>query len=390
MALGIVGIITLHDVANYGSCLQAYATQQVFKKLGWGSVIIDYHRPNNRPEAHIRSFFKRRGFSENSVLFKTVSSQPASFVFRRYYLRRGRVFEQFRKQYLSLTSPYYSEEELEQNPPIADIYCTGSDQVWNSVWNEGFEKPLFLEWVPASVPRIAFSASIGREVLDEWEKPLMQSALKKYSAISMREISGVKLLSELGLGDVSLVLDPTLMLVENEWSRVATFQRNLPEKYILSYQLNPNDLFVKYTQRLSEALGVAVVKICYRKRDRQHGAINLLMPKVTDFLGLFLNASCVVTDSFHATAFSLNFEKPFISIAPSRFSTRIKSILDLTNTKDRLLSDYSDIELMNRSIDFVDVRNQLSDARNKTMAFLKSSLSACFAEDGTVLESTRG
>ena len=141
MALGIVGMITLHDVANYGSCLQAYATQQVFKKLGWGSVIIDYHRPNNRPEAHIRSFFKRRGFSENSVLFKTVSSQPASFVFRRYYLRRGRVFEQFRKQYLSLTSPYYSEEELEQNPPIADIYCTGSDQVWNSVWNEGFEKP---------------------------------------------------------------------------------------------------------------------------------------------------------------------------------------------------------------------------------------------------------
>lgn len=390
MSYGTVGIITLHDVANYGSCLQAYATQQTIMRLGWDSVIVDYHRPNNSPESLIRSFFKRRGFSEKSIIVRAATLRPLCSAFREYYLRRGQVFERFRKRNLNLTSPYYSEEELEQRPPTADVYCTGSDQVWNSIWNGGFEKPLFLEWVPAGMPRIAFSASIGREELDEWEKPLMKSALEQYSAISMREISGVRLLSELGLDGVSLVLDPTLTLVKEEWSQVATFPSDLPEEYILSYQLNPNDSFVEYTRKLGEALGIPIIKICYRSVDRQRGAINLLTPEVTDFLGLFLGASYVVTDSFHATAFSLNFKKPFVSIAPSRFSTRIKSILELTDMEDRLLDDYSDIELMVAPIDFSRASSRLSDAREKTLTFLRNALSDCSTKSGSALEGAHG
>lgn len=390
MALGTVGVITLHDVANYGSCLQAYATQQVFMKLGWDSIIVDYHRANGRPEAQIRSFFKRRGIAEDSLFAKVASLRPINSVLSHYYLQRGRVFERFRRQNLILTRSYYSEEELEQDPPVADVYCTGSDQVWNSVWNEGFERPLFLEWVPSGKPCITFSASIGREHIDEWEKPLMKAALKKYSAISMREISGVKILSELGLDSAFLVLDPTLALTKDEWERVATFPNDVPERYILSYQLNPNDSFVKYTQQLSEVLGIPIVKICYRKSDCQHGAINLLTPEVTDFVGLFLGAHCVITDSFHATAFSLNFEKPFVSIAPSRFSTRIKSILELTGTENRLLGDYSDMELMASSIDFGSVRDQLNSARESTILFLSNALSANSPEVDVVSEGVRG
>lgn len=280
----------------------------------------------------------------------------------------------FRESSLSESKLYLDEGQIESDPPIADVYCTGSDQVWNSIWNDGFEAPLYLTWAPEGKPRIAFAASIGREELDEWEKPLMVGALKKYKAISMREISGVRLLKELGIENVELVLDPTLMLLKRDWDKIATYS-SVPEgEYILSYQLDQSDSFVRYTQELGKRLGLPVVKICYRKKHRQAGAINLIAPEVTDFLGLFLKASCVVTDSFHATAFSLNLRKPFVSITPNRFSTRIKSILELTGTEERLLDDYSNLELMEHPIDFELVTNRLENARASTMDFLRRAL----------------
>lgn len=369
-----VSVITLHDVANYGSCLQAYATQETFKKLGWECEIVDYRRPKTDTAGRIRSLLVRRGFSNNGILFRLGTSAVVLRLFSRRYARDNFVFDRFRRKWLRLTHSYSSEDELEREPPCADVYCTGSDQVWNSVWNEGFEAPLYLIWAPQDKPRISFAASIGREQLDEWEKPLMFDALKKYKAISMREISGVRLLKDLGIKNVELVLDPTLMLTRSDWEKIATLPTLPDGGYILSYQLNRNDDVVRYTQKLGRHLGLPVVKICYRKNQRQSGAINLVAPEVTDFLGLFLKASYVVTDSFHATAFSLNLEKPFVSIAPNCFSTRIESILELTGTEDRLLSNYSDLNLINRNIDFSFVAHSLGETRKATLDFLYRAL----------------
>lgn len=298
--------------------------------------------------------------------------------------RNEAPFLRFRNYYLNETKLYLDEKQIAEDPPIADVYCTGSDQVWNSIWNGGFEAPLYLTWVPEGKPCISFAASIGREELDEWEKPLMVDALKRYKAISMREISGVTLLEKLGIENVKLVLDPTLMLLKQDWEKIATFHSAPDDGYVLSYQLNHSDDFVRYTQELGKKLGLPVVKICYRKKHRQAGAINLVAPEVTDFLGLFLNASCVVTDSFHATAFSLNLEKPFVSIAPNRFSTRIKSILELTGAEERLLGDFSDLELMDRPIDFKRVANRLDEAREGTIGFLRRALDQ--ADDSAINE----
>ncbi|MBM6688479.1 polysaccharide pyruvyl transferase family protein [Collinsella tanakaei] len=371
-----VSVITLHDVANYGSCLQAYATQVTFGKLGWTTEIVDYHRPKTNTSGRIRSLLARRGISENGLLFRIATAGVARKLFERYYAHGNVVFDKFRRNQLRLSDSYSSEEELEKNPPLADVYCTGSDQVWNSIWNEGFESPLYLTWAPKGKPRIAFAASIGREKLDEWEKPLMEKALREYTAISMRETTGVKLIEELGIEGVKLVLDPTLMLTKQDWEKIATYPKMPGNSYILSYQLNQNEQFVKYARELGHHLGLPVVKICYRKRDRQAGAINLVTPEVTDFLGLFLGASYVVTDSFHATAFSLNLEKPFVSIAPTRFSTRITSILELTGTHDRLLRNYEDLELMEQPIDFHRASHNLIKARESSFDYLKQALPA--------------
>ena len=87
-----------------------------------------------------------------------------------------------------------------------------------------------------------------------------------------------------------------------------------------------------------------------------------------------MHAQCVLTDSFHATAFSLNLGTDFISVLPQRFGTRIESILNLTNTKQRLLRDYQDIAIADRKIDKKQVREILDREREKGMAFLKRAM----------------
>lgn len=370
-------IITLHTVSNYGSCLQTYASQSIFEKRGLDVEIIDYYRADNLPEYSIEKAFngrrlqKYRSLWEKAPWLKAVVSLPMGLIVK----RQRKPFDDFRKEYLHLSSQMYrSSKELEAEPPQAEIYCTGSDQVWNSVWNQGFEEPFYLTFAPKDAKRIAFAASIGREEIDEWEKPLMREALSKYSAISMREKSGVKILRELGFSETELVLDPTLMLDKEDWSKIATLPKKIRCPYLLVYQLNKSDRFVKYAEAVARKYSLNIVKISYGIYDTMSSATTLIAPEVTDFIGLFLNASYVITDSFHATAYALNFSIPFSVIAPERFSTRITSILSLTGTEDRLVKDYSDVTMFDRRIDFTYSSAQISIMRNASQAFLERAL----------------
>lgn len=370
-------IITLHTVSNYGSCLQTYATQTIFEELGYEVEIVDYYRKDNLPENAVEKAFNGRRLSRHRHLFdrfpwiKAMASVPMKTIVD----CQRRTFNNFRSRYLSLSKRMYrSAEELELNPPQADVYVTGSDQVWNSVWNNGFETPFYLTFAPAGKKRIAFAASIGRESIDDWERPLMIEALKKYDAISMRESSGVAILQELGFTETELVLDPTLMLDRAAWSKMATMHKKLKQPYILVYQLNKSPEFMAYCELVSKTYDIPLIKISYGIYDVMKTGKTLIAPPVTDFVGLFLNASYVITDSFHATAYALNFEVPFTAIAPERFSTRIKSVLALTGTEDRLLEDNTNPSLFQMPIDFDHVREALQEKRDSSMAFLERAL----------------
>jgi len=120
--------------------------------------------------------------------------------------------------------------------------------------------------------------------------------------------------------------------------------------------------------------GLDVVKVSYGVYDVMRSAKTLIAPSVEEFVGLFLNASYVVTDSFHATAYSLNFGVPFTAIAPERFSTRIASVLALTGTEDRMLSDMSDTAMYERPVDFGQAQGALGAMRAESLSFLKGAL----------------
>ena len=369
-------VITLHNVNNYGSALQTYATQKVLENLGCQVEFVDYWRKNqtNRQKAEqllesmtLKRFQKLWGTTAQTREM-TVSLLEWMLKFRKMPTRK------FLEETVTISKKaYYSFEELKRDPPQADIYITGSDQVWNSIWNQGLELPLFLEYAPEGKKRIAFAASIGRTNFDTAEIPATKELLAKYSAISVREQSAVDLLAQIGI-PAEPILDPTLMLDADQWKQIATFHKKRQRPYLLIYQLNPNPDMDKYAEQLAKRKGYEIIRIGYSHSARKKVGHCVMRPSVSDFLGYFVNAQCILTDSFHATAFSLNLGKRFIVILPSRFATRIESILQLTGTQSRQLVSYDDFDIAEKDYDIQHVQNVLKRERERGFSFLANAL----------------
>lgn len=368
-------VITLHTVDNYGSAMQTYATKKVLDKFGYTVEFIDYWRKDNLPEYRAKQLLQSRILQKFKFLWgiNKYSQRVATLTLSLILKNRKSVMQKFLEKHIQLTDcRYNSYDELKKNPPLADIYITGSDQVWNKIWNQGIDKAYFLDFAPAGKPRISFAASIGRNHLDEDEILETMKLLKKYDAISVREQSAVDLLSSMGIPS-TLILDPTLMLKAEEWKKIAV-KVEIDRPYLLIYQLNPNPQMDIYAKKIAQKKGWDVVRIGFGTADKKKSGICIMLPSVEKFLGLFFGASCVLTDSFHATAFSLNLGIDFISVMPPRFGTRIESILELTGTHERLLKNFNDFRICERSINKEHVYNILEKERQKGILFLQENL----------------
>lgn len=364
-----VEVITLHRIVNYGSVLQAYATQESIKKLGYDVEFIDYY-----PERmHMFGMLKR--IKNKSEKFKKsfILRNIARIIIFPSYVKRFSVFKSFIKNKLNLSKiTYLNEQQLRDNLPVADIYCTGSDQVWNSEWNEKIDKVFFLDFDIGNRKKIAYSASFGKKELDNDEIEITRELLSKYNAISLREQSGVDILTSLGLKGTNVV-DPTLLLNGEEWRKISS-NKFKKDDYILVYNLNRNKRIDKYAENLSRKTGLKVRFLSYQFHEFYKKGKISCNPKVEDFLALIDNAKYIVTDSFHGTAFSLNFNKNFIIVYPEKFSTRLQSILNLLGLENRVAKDETDLEISDRNIDYENINKILAEERKKSLDWLKGAL----------------
>ena len=373
-------VITLHTVNNYGSVLQTYATSKILESLGVEVEIIDYWRKNNSPKALAERKLNSKSLQRIKYIWG-INSITEWVMIRLLILidalKRNR-FQHFLKKRVHLsTERYESYSALVYNAPQGDVFITGSDQVWNSTWNDGVDRAFFLDFAPKNKPKIAFSSSIGKTEFDEDEIDIIKPLLEQYKAISVREQSAVDLLKKIGINS-TLVLDPTLLIERNEWKKIEDTSLVPTKSYVLLYQLHDCENFDDYAQQVSNAYQCKIIRIGFSRIDKKRIGKCLYHVSVEQFLGLINHASCVMTDSFHATAFSLSFGVDFISIIPKEFGTRIQSITNLTGTDHRVIKPDTKKEMIplvaKQRIDKTKVEIILDSKRKEAMDFLVKSL----------------
>lgn len=352
-------IITLHSVANYGTQLQALATQEKLKQYFNEVIFIDYRRPDTYGVGLIKTFTKGN-------ILKLPLILPTLIYWKH-------IFGTFQKQYLNLTKKkYLNAENFKNFHDCADVYFSGSDQVWNTGWNHGIIPYLYLSFVPDNKPRYSYASSFGKDRLTSQEINESKQYLQKYKQISVREQSGVEILKNgYHINNAFRILDPTLVLPKEFWRKIAP-KNKIKNKYILIYNLNRSKEFDQYALELSKKTGLKLYRFCTRFDQIIRCGKSLVIPSILEFITLIDNATYVLTDSFHATAFAMNMNTEPICIFPKHYSKRISDFLELVESSERAIKNYTDFEVLDRHVDFKKVNKILDQERKKVDKFLRN------------------
>ncbi len=366
-----VGVITRHAVPNYGSLLQSYATQVALERMGYDAEIIDYIRNDERAENLSKTLVKGKKWDRNLItrmIYNAIQMPNYSKMYKK--------FELYRKDFLKVTENTYKDlEQLKENMPEEDVYCSGSDQIWGRIGQDEYDEAYFLEFVK-NKKCIAYSSSFGKTELNENLDKNLNNLLKKYSKILVREKSAKEILEKHNIKNVEQVLDPTLLLSQNEWEELAN-KTNLKkkEKYILIYQLHANKEFNNYAKRFAKSKNMKLLRLSPSFYHITRSGKLIYLPTQYELLWYFKNADYILTDSFHATVFSIIFNKKFIDILPlNKTGTRIESILDLLKIDNRILEDYNDFNSIDKNIDYESVNKKLEEEKQRSIELLKDAI----------------
>ena len=297
--------ITCHDVYNVGASLQAYALQRYLRELGHDVEIIDY-----KPEYLISHKLWGVG---NSVYNKPILRELYQIAklperIKNKYGKRKKLFDEFTKKYLLTTSKSYgSNEELKNDLPEADVFFAGSDQIWNTFFNNGKDPAFYLDFVPETAIRASYAASFATEDIVEEYEVKVKKWLNNLDYISVRESSGVEIVKKLTSKKVVQVLDPVFLLDEKVWIELEREVR-IAEPYVLIYDFDNNDELNQFAYEVAKQNKWKVYS--FFKNHKCDKSFDKAGPR--EFLWLIRHAKFVVSNSFHATAFSIIFQKQFV------------------------------------------------------------------------------
>lgn len=360
-----IEIVTILDNPNFGTYLQAFALGVTLKKMGYAVEVLYYLRP----KWHKNSLKERILNRFDIVYWLYANVRHNSGIIQRVGCRN------FIRQELELTKPFYSYDQILNNPPSADIYLTGSDQVWNTSHNGGVDRVFYLGFVPDNKPKYAYGASIGMSTIPDEYKEETSSLLKRYIAISVREKTNIELLKSIGINS-ELVLDPTFLLKPSDWEKYSN-KLEKKENYILVYSVESNkqNEIIKSTAKyLSKELKLRIIEVSYADKTIAECDDYYLYSSPDDFLALIADSSFVVGSSFHVTAFAINFNKQFITVAPENFSSRVDSMLELVGLQNRKISEYDETsikQILHTPIEYKGINNVIDKFRQTSFEYIK-------------------
>lgn len=307
---------------NYGTLLQCHALQTVLRRMGHEPVLVQ--------RLHAREERRRWDFMWHTLHF---CAHPASAWAE---WRSQSRFRRFMREHITVTETCYKGGELAMSPPAADAFICGSDQVWSKCGGTAF-----LSFAPPG-RRIAYAPSAPwAECGDAWKAQALEF-LPGFAGVSVREDAGAELLGGLGIS-AAVVADPVLLLQREDYAELMPPSSHR-KPYMLVYTLNlPSlqDIFWNEAKQYAEGHHLDMVVVALQGAEKRFPASMLSTPAPGELLRLFADAACVVTNSFHGSAFSLLFGKPFASIAQrggtASQNPRFHTLLAHTGQQHRLL-----------------------------------------------------
>ncbi len=355
-----IGIVTQPLRNNYGGILQNYALQQVLKRLGHIPVTIDFI-----PQMPLWRFVLST--CKTFVLY-FIPGRRRPFVF--YRTRRKPRMQAFVEKHIVCTRTVRKYTSRLLHKYRIEALVVGSDQVWRPCYNR-YPEDMFLRFARhAEMRKVAYAASFGVSDL-EFDERLLQRCmplLQRFDRISVREASGVDLCRNYFHAEAEHVLDPTLLLCKEDYKQVCTGVPKHSGKFLACYILDPTEEQQRHIDRMAHHLHLKPI----------YFTAGLKVPlSVEEWLAMFRDAECVVTDSFHGTAFSIIFGKPFITIVnKARGADRFVSLLRILGLESRLISSVEELteELYSTPVDWQTVDAALSVAREKSMVYLEKTL----------------
>lgn len=310
----------MNSAYNYGAQLQAYALLKTVESLGSECNIID-----------------RRSVIEKNVKLSASPYDIAAFLHKKDLNAGYRAFERFDVERHNLTSENFREySRLKENPPEADVYITGSDQVWNPL---GFDPAYFLDFVPAGKKKISYAASIGVSNIPEDKKSIYKDLLMGFDAVSVREEKAKEILEEFVPKDIKVHCDPVFLLSKDKWREIEQPVRGVDKPYILCYILYRPKWLNGVIKNIKKQTGKQIVLVDPTGWRNIYHDKYIRFAGPAEFIWLISHCDGVITSSFHGTAFASVFSKPFASVINPQKPARITNILQKLELTEHILTE---------------------------------------------------
>ncbi|MCR5147039.1 MAG: polysaccharide pyruvyl transferase family protein [Clostridia bacterium] len=368
---GIVSYNIHCNFTNYGSALQSWALSQAINKLGknkWQSKLIDYC-PDILADKDPLNPMKNMWDKDEESRRLCELSLPA---IRENYKK----FDEFYKKEFIKTKKVYTSKNFDDVVKDEDIdgFVCGSDTIF-CVDEFGIDDGYYANYdCMKNGYSISYAASFGDSHFDNDSYELLNQRLQNFKALGIREYQMIPYIKQHTSVEVKKVLDPTLLLEENDYKEITYPERLEKEKYVLLYARRRNDKMTAYADKLAKENGWKVIDISLQATNADKHRM-FYEAGVQEFLSLVKNAEFIVTNSFHGMIFSVQFNKQFVIFSREQCNTKIEELLNLFGLQDRMLINGNEEYDMN--IDYAQVFERIISEREESLKYLKENLEKC-------------
>ncbi|MBR2403922.1 MAG: polysaccharide pyruvyl transferase family protein [Lachnospiraceae bacterium] len=368
-----VGILTFHNAHNYGATLQAYALKKCVKEMGHDVQIVNYRNP--KIEAQYPKILAPK--------FTLADCNPKRWKQFIYDTLRG-IYGQkeWTKQWKAFDK-FINKDLLENHTELIEAACIsklgldacllGSDQIWSSFLLGRLDEVYFGAF-KTKEKIISYAASLPNGNIAEEEIEQFKTLTQNIDVVSVREEKLAEQLGRLTGRNVETTVDPTLLLEAKDYEILLPkeIEKKLPEQgYVFAYFVVEEQWVADCAKKVADELGLPIIELHYYHMPECSGENQYADFGPAEFLYYIKHATCVITNSFHGTVFSILYQRSFYSVYKK--NGRVDNLLHFLQIPERHVENASEIRATD-IINYEKVHEKLKDYRAESLQFLKDNL----------------